>query len=103
MSLAAWLLLGALFAGLTGSMPIAFALGLAAVVGLIVADFDLVVLAQRVIAGTQVFTLIAIPGFILAGDLMMRGGLSRRLVRVCQTLVQHVIGGLGVDAEQSIG
>lgn len=96
MSLAAWLLLGAFFAGLIGGVPIAFALGLAAVVGLVVADFDLVVLAQRVIAGTQVFTLIAIPGFILAGDLMMRGGLSGRLVRVCQTLVRHVTGGLGM-------
>ncbi|MFW5833372.1 MAG: TRAP transporter large permease subunit [Pseudomonadota bacterium] len=35
-------------------------------------------------------------GFILAGDLMMHGGLSRRLVRVCETLVAHVTGGLGM-------
>lgn len=52
-------------------------------------------------AGTQVFTLIAIPGLILSGDLMMRGGLSRRLVAVCQALVRHVTGGLGMVTDLS--
>lgn len=79
-----------------GGVPIAFCLGIAAVLGLYMADFPLVILAQRLIAGTQSFSILAIPGFILAGDLMMHGGLSRRLVRFCQTLVQHVTGGLGM-------
>ncbi|MBX8827409.1 TRAP transporter large permease [Ochrobactrum sp. SFR4] len=79
-----------------GGMPIAFCLGIASVLGLYLADFPMVVLAQRMIAGTQSFSLLAIPGFILAGDLMMHGGLSRRLVTFCQSLVRHVTGGLGM-------
>ena len=77
-------------------LPVAFCLGVAAVVGLWVADIDLIVLAQRTIAGTQVFSLLAIPGFVLTGELMTRGGLSRRLVRVCHCLVRHLTGGLGM-------
>lgn len=79
-----------------GGVPIAFCLGIASVLGLYMADFPLVILAQRMIAGTQSFSLLAIPGFILAGDLMMYGGLSRRLVTFCQSLVRHVTGGLGM-------
>lgn len=81
---------------LVGGVPIVFALGLASVAGLLVADIDLIVLGQRMISGTQVFTLLAIPGFILAGDLMLHGGLSRRLVAVCLAFVRHVTGGLGM-------
>ncbi|GGB35855.1 TRAP transporter large permease [Tistrella bauzanensis] len=96
MSTAAAVLLIAFAVCLFGGVPIVFSLGLAAIAGLLAADFDLIVLAQRVISGTQVFTLLAIPGFVIAGDLMMHGGLSRRLVRMCQVLVQHVTGGLGM-------
>lgn len=79
-----------------GGLPIAITLGFASAVGLYIADIDMVVLGQRIISGTQSFTLLAIPGFILTGDLMMQGGLSTRLVRFCHTLVQHVTGGLGM-------
>ncbi|ESR27247.1 TRAP transporter large permease [Lutibaculum baratangense] len=96
MSEAAWVILLVFLGGLLTGVPIVFALGLASIAGLYVADFPFVVLAQRIIAGTQVFSLLAIPGFVLAGDLMMHGGLSRRLVKVCQALVQHVTGGLGM-------
>ena len=96
MSTAAAVLLIAFAVCLFSGVPIVFSLGLAAIAGLWAADFDLIVLAQRTISGTQVFTLLAIPGFVLAGDLMMHGGLSRRLVRLCQVLVQHVTGGLGM-------
>ncbi len=81
---------------LIAGVPIAVTLGLAAVAGLIMADLPTVVLAQRTISGTQIFSLLAIPGFILTGDLMMRGGLSRRLINVGQALVGHVTGGLGM-------
>lgn len=81
---------------LVGGVPIVFALGLASVAGLLVAGIDLIVLGQRMISGTQVFTLLAIPGFVLAGDLMLHGGLSSRLVKVCHALVRHVTGGLGM-------
>lgn len=81
---------------LVSGVPIAVCLALAAFAGLMVADLPSVVLAQRTISGTQIFSLLAIPGFILTGDLMARGGLSQRLIRVGQTLVGHVTGGLGM-------
>lgn len=77
-------------------MPIAFCLGVAALAALYVADIDIIVLAQRLVSGAQSFTLLAVPCFILAGELMRVGGLSRRLVRVAQTMVQHLTGGLGM-------
>ena len=89
-------LLGCFAAFLIGGVPIVACLGLAAIAALLVAGIDLVVLAQRTVYGTQLFTLLAIPGFVLAGDLMMQGGLSRRLVRIGQALIAHVTGGLGM-------
>lgn len=77
-------------------VPIAVSLALAVFAGLMMADLPSIVLAQRTISGTQIFSLLAIPGFILTGDLMARGGLSQRLIRIGQTLVGHVTGGLGM-------
>ncbi|MEP1590848.1 TRAP transporter large permease [Sulfitobacter sp.] len=96
MSAVAIAILATFLISMFGGVPIAFGLGIASVLGLYMADFPLVILAQRLIAGTQSFSILAIPGFILAGDLMMHGGLSRRLVKFCQSLVQHVTGGLGM-------
>ncbi len=76
-------------------VPIAFAMGVATLVGLWVADIDVVVLAQNVYSGTQSFTMLAIPFFILAGELMTTGGISQRLVSMAEVLVRHVRGGLG--------
>lgn len=96
MSLAAWVLtVGFLFLLAIG-VPIAFAIGLASIAALWLLDIDLVVLAQYMIAGTQSFPLLAIPGFILAGDLMSHGGLSARLMQVADRMVRHVTGGLGM-------
>ncbi|WP_425403099.1 TRAP transporter large permease [Hwanghaeella sp.] len=81
---------------LVTGVPIAVTLALSVFVGLMWADLPSVVLAQRTISGTQIFSLLAIPGFILTGDLMARGGLSPRLIKIGQTLVGHVTGGLGM-------
>ena len=62
------------------------------------ADIDTIVLAQKFVAGTQVFSLLAIPFFILAGDLMTAGGISQRLVNTADVLVRHRTGGLGMVA-----
>ena len=96
MSLASWVLtLGFLFLLAIG-VPIAFAIGISSIVALLLLDIDLVVAAQRIISGTQSFPLLAIPGFILAGDLMSHGGLSARLMQVADRIVRHVTGGLGM-------
>ena len=85
------------FAGLLLlGVPFIFALGITSLVGLMVVDIDVIVLAQRFVSGTQSFSLLAIPFFVLAGDLMTQGGLSRRLVAVADACVRHVQGGLGI-------
>ncbi len=81
---------------LAAGVPIVFAIGISSLAALWMLDIDLVVLAQRVVAGTQSFPLLAIPGFILAGDLMSAGGLSARLMQVADRMVRHVHGGLGM-------
>jgi len=79
-------------------VPLAFAIGLATIGALWTADIDMVIFAQRMVSGTQSFSLLAIPFFILAGDLMTAGGISRRLVSFADVLVRHRTGGLGMVA-----
>ncbi|WP_163144248.1 TRAP transporter large permease subunit, partial [Arhodomonas sp. KWT] len=86
-----------LFVLLLLGVPIAFTLGLLTAVGIWMADLNPLILAQRLIAGSTVTSLLAIPGFILAGELMSAGGLSRRLVRVAATLFGHLPGGLSMS------
>src|SRR5690606_38166447 len=98
MSAAAWILSAGFAALLVLGTPFAFALGLATLGALIVSDIEVIALAQKMISGSQSFSLLAIPFFVLAGDLMTAGGLSRRLVGVANALVRHVTGGLGMVA-----
>jgi tripartite ATP-independent transporter DctM subunit len=77
-------------------VPIVFALGIASVGAMWIMDIDVVMLAQRMIAGTQSFSLLAVPGFILAGDLMTKGGISSLLVKMANRLMRHITGGLGM-------
>lgn len=96
MSDASWVLTVGFLMLLVLGVPIVFAIGISSIIALLMLDIDLVVLAQRVIAGTQSFPLLAIPGFILAGDLMTAGGLSARLMHVADRMVRHVTGGMGM-------
>jgi C4-dicarboxylate transporter DctM subunit len=77
-------------------VPIAFTLAILTIGGLFIADINPVIFAQRVLAGTNVSSLLAVPGFILAGDLMGAGGLSKRLVRFAAALFGHFTGGLSI-------
>jgi C4-dicarboxylate transporter DctM subunit len=77
-------------------VPIAFALGGAATAGLWLMDgVPLEIVASRSFGAMDSFTFLAIPFFILAGELMETGGISRRLITFATTLVGHVRGGLG--------
>jgi tripartite ATP-independent transporter DctM subunit len=88
--------LGALLAAMALGMPIAYAL-LASGVALMLhlGNFDPQILAQNTIEGANSFPLLAVPFFMLAGEIMNVGGLSRRIVNLALTLVGHVRGGLG--------
>lgn len=88
-------LLGAMALG----MPIAFALLTCAVVLMVfMGSFDTQILAQNLIEGTNNYPLMAVPFFMLAGELMNAGGLSKRIIEMAKSLVGHVRGGLGYVA-----
>lgn len=77
-------------------MPIAFALILSGVALMIhLGLFDSQIVAQNVINGADSFPLMAVPFFLLAGEVMNAGGLSRRIVDLAMALVGHIRGGLG--------
>ena len=77
--------------------PVAFAIGVAATIGLLIADAaPLLIIPQRFFSGADSFVLLAIPLFILAGALMETGGISLRLVELARLLVGHMRGGLGM-------
>jgi tripartite ATP-independent transporter DctM subunit len=75
--------------------PIAFCLGIASFATIVYLGLPPLVVFQRVASGVGVFTLMAIPFFIFAGDLMVRGGIASRIVAFAGSLIGHVRGGLG--------
>ena len=88
-------LLGAMALG----MPIAFALMVCGVALMLhMGMFDAQLIAQNTIDGADNFVLMSVPFFILAGEFMNAGGLSRRIVNLAMALVGHIRGGLGYVA-----
>ncbi|MCE2657552.1 MAG: TRAP transporter large permease subunit [Rubrivivax sp.] len=91
--------LGALLLAMALGVPIAYALLVSGVALMLHLDtFDAQILAQNLIEGANSFPLLAVPFFMLAGEIMNVGGLSRRIVNLAVTLVGHVRGGLGYVA-----
>ncbi|MBL7087672.1 TRAP transporter large permease subunit [Acidovorax sp.] len=91
--------LGSLLIAMAIGIPIAFALLISGVALMWHLDlFDAQILAQNVINGADSFPLLAVPFFMLAGEIMNVGGLSKRIVKLALTLVGHVPGGLGYVA-----
>ena len=89
-------LFGALLALLVIGVPVGFALFGSALACFLAMGIPPVVAVQRVASGISVFTLMAIPFFIFAGDLMYRAGIAERLVRVADAAIGRVRGGLGI-------
>lgn len=93
------LFLGSLLASIGLSVPIAFALLVSAVALMLHLDLlNSQILAQNLVNGADSYTLLAIPFFLVAGEVMSRGGLSQRIVALAMTLVGHRKGGLGFVA-----
>jgi TRAP-type transport system large permease protein len=87
---------GALIAAIALGIPIAYSLLLSGVALMWHLDlFDAQILAQNVLEGANSFPLLAVPFFMLAGEIMNVGGLSKRIVNLALSLVGHVRGGLG--------
>ncbi len=88
--------LGSLLASMALGIPIAFSLLLCgAALMWHMNMFDAQILAQNIIEGSNSFPLLAVPFFMLAGEVMNTGGLSRRIVDFAMALVGHIRGGLG--------
>lgn len=84
---------------LATGVPVAFALIICAVtMGISLDLFDPQIISQRFIVGANNFSLLAIPFFLLAGELMNAGGLSQRIIKFAMAFVGHLKGGLGVVA-----
>src|SRR5690349_3753021 len=78
-------------------VPVAFAIGLSSVATILYAGLPTAVVFQKMVGGMQVFSFLAIPFFIFAGELMLYGGIADRIVRFANSLVGHVRGGLGMS------
>lgn len=75
-------------------VPVAFAMGIAAASAFWYEGFPLLITFQRSVSGISVFSLLAIPFFVFAGELMLHGGIAARLVKFASALVGHIRGGL---------
>ncbi|MCR4426862.1 MAG: TRAP transporter large permease [Firmicutes bacterium] len=91
-----FLLFGALFALILLGMPVAMSIGLSSVIVLAIQEVPLVLLPQRMFAGTDSFPLVAVPFFILAGDLLAKGNVSKRLVDFADSFLGTIRGGLSL-------
>lgn len=89
-SLAAMLAIGTpIFVSLCGSVAASF---------MLFSDMDLVIILQRMFAGINKFSLMSIPLFVLAANLMGEGGISKRIINLANSFVGHIPGGLGMTA-----
>lgn len=88
-------LFGLFFFMLGWGVPIAYALGVASLVTFLYEGISPAIAFQRVVGGLSMYSLIAVPFFIFAGELMLRGGIGIKLINLCLALVGRVRGGLG--------
>jgi len=89
---------GLVFVGLLLlSLPVVFALGLAAVTGLSLGGFPMQMVSSSLIGASQNWVLLAIPSFVFAGSLMERSGMSTALVELARAMVGWLRGGLGMS------
>lgn len=88
---------GLFFLLLLLGVPIAFSMGLGSAIALFVSGaVDPVLVGHKLFTGVDSFSLMAIPFFMLSGELMEQGGLSKRLVNLSSALIGHITGGLGL-------
>lgn len=92
------LLFGSALILLVAGAPIAVGLGLSSLIFSLINDIKTVVIIQKLFAGIDSTALLAVPFFILAGDLMNRGGIAKRIVNMAAAAVGNIHGGMGIVA-----
>ena len=90
------LLIGVFIVALLCRVPIAFSLGLACLAYVVASGIPAIILPMKMYSGIDVFVLLSIPGFILAGNLMNHGGLTEKIISFCNHLLGHIRGGLAL-------
>lgn len=95
-STAVLILVVSFFAMLIGRVPIAFAIGISSILTTAYLGLPLMQIAQLMVKGVNVFTLMAVPFFIVAGEIMGAGGISNRLIKLADALVGWLRGGLAM-------
>lgn len=94
-----WIFLIVLFLFLFLGVPVAFSMLVSAILLMFVLDiFDTYVIAENLVNGADNFSLMAIPFFILTGEIMNEGGVSKRIVDLASSFVGHIRGGVGYVA-----
>ncbi len=91
-----WILVIVFVVCLLLRFPIAFALGLSCLAYLVIKGIPLIIVPMKMYSGIDVFVLLSIPGFILAGNLMNQGGLTEKIISFCNHLTGHIRGGLAL-------
>ncbi len=91
-----WVLIIVFVGCLVFRFPIAFSLGLACLVYLLFKGIPLIIIPMKMYSGIDVFVLLSIPGFIIAGNLMNQGGLTEKIIAFCNHVLGHITGGLAL-------
>lgn len=94
--MAIFILLGVFIILLLLRVPIALTLAMSSLITGIYLQIDLAAIVQRMVGGVNSFSLIAIPFFILAGEIMNEGGISRRLINLANVMIGRIRGGLAL-------
>ena len=75
-------------------VPVAFSIGIASLLYILLAGYDLSMVAQSMVGGIDSFTLLAIPFFLFLGSIMNTGGITDKIIDIAKTMVGHFKGGL---------
>lgn len=93
-----WILFGSFFLFLLIGVPVGLAVGLAALIVFILNGIPLQMVPQTFFEGSSSYALVAVPFFILAGDILARGGISERILAIAEATIGRIRGGLAVVA-----
>ncbi len=93
-----WILFGSFFLFLLVGVPVGLAVGLSALIIFVVSGIPLQMVPQTFFEGSSSYALVAVPFFILAGDILARGGISERILAIAEATIGRIRGGLGIVA-----
>lgn len=93
-----WILFGSFFVFLLIGVPVGLAVGLSALIVFVATGIPLQMVPQTFFEGSSSYALVAVPFFILAGDILARGGISERILAIAEATIGRIRGGLGIVA-----